>query len=221
MHKPLAEFLGTALLLMIVVGSGIYGETLSAGNMAVALLANSLATGAGLYVLITVLSPISGAHLNPVVSLYFFAQKEIDGRDCLTYIAAQIAGGIAGVWLTHYIYALPLLQTSHKVRTGGPQWASELLATALLLGAIHLGLRHARDKIALIVALLVTAGYWFTSSTFFANPAVTIARSLSDTFAGIRPADAPGFIAAQLIALLLVCALVRKKPRTTNEYTHS
>ena len=212
--KLLAEFAGTALLLMVVVGSGIYGETLSAGNTAVALLANSIATGAGLYVLITLLGPISGAHFNPVVSLYFRARGELDTRSCAAYMATQISGGIVGIWLTHFIYAQPVLQASTKIRTGAAQWVSELIATALLLGAIHLGLRHAREKIALIIALLVTAGYWFTSSTFFANPAVTIARSLSNTFAGIHPADAPGFIAAQVIALALVLILSRKHQPT-------
>lgn len=213
-HKLLAEFTGTALLLMVVVGSGIYGEMLSAGNTAVALLANSIATGAGLYVLITLLGPISGAHFNPVVSLYFRVRGELGTRGCMAYVAAQISGAIAGVWLTHFIYALPVLQASTKVRSGMPQWVSETLATALLLAAIHLGLRHAREKIALIVALLVTAGYWFTSSTFFANPAVTIARSLSDTFAGISPADAPGFMLAQAIALGILLLLIRKNTHT-------
>ena len=209
-HKLLAEFAGTALLLMVVVGSGIYGETLSAGNTAVALLANSIATGAGLYVLITLLGPISGAHFNPAVSLYFRARGELDTQGCGAYIVAQISGGIVGVWLTHFIYALPVLQTSDKVRNGMPQWTSEFVATALLLAAIHLALKHAREKIALVVALLVTAGYWFTASTFFANPAVTIARALSDTFAGIQPADAPGFIAAQLSALLLLLIVLKQ-----------
>ena len=202
--KLLAEFAGTALLLMVVVGSGIYGETLAAGNAAVALLANSIATGAGLYVLISLLGPISGAHFNPAVSLYFRARGESGTKECAAYVAAQTGGAVAGVWLTHFIFALPVLQTSAKARSGVALWASELLATALLLAAIHLALRHARDRVALIVALLVTAGYWFTSSTFFANPAVTLARALSDTFAGIRPADAPGFIAAQLLALAIV-----------------
>ena len=210
----LAEFAGTALLLMIVVGSGIYGETLSAGNAAVALLANSIATGAGLYVLITLLGPISGAHFNPVVSLYFRARGELDTHACVSYVIAQFSGGIVGVWLTHFIYALPVLQTSHRMRTGISQWVSELVAAALLLAAIHLALRHAREKIALVVALLVTAGYWFTASTFFANPAVTIARALSDTFAGIRLEDVPAFVLAQLLALALVLLLTKTASRT-------
>lgn len=212
-QKLFAEFVGTALLLMVVVGSGVYGETLANGNTAVALLANSIATGAGLYVLITLLGPISGAHFNPIVSLYFRARGELNTRTCGGYIAAQISGGIAGVWLTHFIYALPVLQASHKVRTGTPQWTSEFVAAALLLLAIHFALRHAREKVALVVAMLVTAGYWFTSSTFFANPAVTIARALSDTFAGIRPVDAPAFILAQLLALALVLLLTKATPR--------
>jgi glycerol uptake facilitator-like aquaporin len=211
MHKLLGEFIGTALLLMVVVGSGIYGETLSAGNAAVALLANSIATGAGLYVLITLLGPVSGAHFNPVVSLYFAARGELSRRDCARYAAAQIGGAVAGVWITHFIYAMPVLQASAKARHGIALWTSELIATALLLAAIHLGLRHAREKIALVVALLVTAGYWCTSSTFFANPAVTIARALSDSFAGIRPADAPAFILAQLAALITICLILRRQ----------
>lgn len=208
--KLLAEGIGTALLLMVVVGSGIYGETLSQGNVAVALLANSIATGAGLYVLITLLGPISGAHFNPMVTAFFWLRGELTGRTMLSYSAAQFSGGIVGVWLTHFIFELPVLQTSTHVRTGLPQWTSELIASALLLAAIHLALKHAREKVALVVALLVTAGYWFTASTFFANPAVTIARALSDTFAGICAKDVPGFIAAQLIALALVVVLSKR-----------
>ena len=204
-----AEFTGTALLLAIVVGSGIMGETLAGGNAAIALLGNSIATGAGLYVLITVLGPISGAHFNPAVSLTFWRTGELSLGLFAAYVAAQICGGVIGVWLTHAMFDLPVVQFSSKVRTGMPQWLSECLATGVLLATIHLGLRNAAEKVPLLVALIVTAGYWFTASTFFANPAVTIARSFSNTFAGIQPADVAGFIGAQLIACVAACALLR------------
>ena len=205
-----AEFAGTALLLMIVVGSGIMGEQLAGGNAAIALLGNSIATGAGLYVLISVLGPISGAHFNPVVSLTFWRAGALTGALLAAYIAAQICGGIVGVWLTHAMFDLPLLQYSAKVRTGAPQWLSEFLGTGILLVTIHLGLRHAAERVPLLVALIVTAGYWFTASTFFSNPAVTIARSLTDTFAGIQPADVSGFIAAQWVACAVACAVIKR-----------
>ena len=200
-----AEFAGTALLLAIVVGSGIMGEALAGGNAAIALLGNSIATGAGLYVLITVLGPISGAHFNPAVSLTFWRSGELTLGLLAAYSAAQITGGILGVWLTHTMFDLPVIQFSGKVRSGMPQWISECLATGVLLGTIHLGLRNAAERVPLLVALIVTAGYWFTASTFFANPAVTIARSFSNTFAGIQPADVAGFVAAQLAAVLAAC----------------
>ncbi len=204
-----AEFTGTALLLAIVVGSGIMGETLAGGNAAIALLGNSIATGAGLYVLITVLGPISGAHFNPAVSLTFWRTGELSFGLFAAYVAAQICGGVIGVWLTHAMFDLPVVQFSSKVRSGMPQWLSECLATGVLLATIHLGLRNAAEKVPLLVALIVTAGYWFTASTFFANPAVTIARAFSNTFAGIQPADVAGFIVAQIIAVAVVCALLR------------
>lgn len=206
-----AEFAGTGLLLAIVVGSGIMGETLATGNAAVALLGNSIATGAGLYVLITVLGPISGAHFNPAVSLTFWRTGELTLGLLAAYVAAQVAGGIIGVWITHLIFDLPLLQASGKVRSGVPQWISECLATGILLATIHLGLRNAAERVPLLVALIVTAGYWFTASTFFANPAVTIARAFSNTFAGIQPADVAGFIAAQLLAAAIGCALLARR----------
>jgi glycerol uptake facilitator-like aquaporin len=204
-----AEALGTALLLAIVVGSGIMGETLANGNAAIALLGNSIATGAGLYVLITVLAPISGAHFNPAVSLTFWRTGELTSATLAAYVAAQVCGGVIGVWLTHAMFDLPLLQFSTKVRSGIPQWISECLATGVLLATIHLGLRSAADRVPLLVALIVTAGYWFTASTFFANPAVTIARSFSNTFAGIQPADVVAFIAAQLLACGVACLWLR------------
>ena len=209
-NQLVAEFAGTALLLMIVVGSGIMGEQLAGGNAAIALLGNSIATGAGLYVLISVLGPISGAHFNPVVSLTFWRAGALTGALLAAYIAAQIGGGIVGVWLTHAMFDLPLLQYSAKVRTGAPQWLSEFLGTGILLVTIHLGLRHAAERVPLLVALIVTAGYWFTASTFFSNPAVTIARSLTDTFAGIQPADVSGFIAAQWVACAVACAVIKR-----------
>jgi glycerol uptake facilitator-like aquaporin len=207
-----AELIGTALLLAIVVGSGIMGESLASGNAAIALLGNYIATGAGLYVLIAVLGPISGAHFNPVVSLTFWRTGELTLGLLAAYVAAQICGGVIGVWITHAMFDLPIMQFSSKVRSGVPQWISECLATGVLLATIHLGLRNAADRVPLLVALIVTAGYWFTASTFFANPAVTIARALSNTFAGIQPADVAGFIAAQLLACVIVCGCVRRKP---------
>ncbi len=204
-----AEFAGTALLLMIVVGSGIMGEQLAGGNAAIALLGNSIATGAGLYVLISVLGPISGAHFNPAVSFTFWRAGELTGVMLAAYIAVQVVGGIVGVWLTHAMFDLPVLQFSAKVRTGWPQWLSEFLGTGILLATIHLGLRNAAERVPLLVALIVTAGYWFTASTFFSNPAVTIARSFSNTFAGIQPADIVGFIVAQLLACGVACVLIK------------
>lgn len=206
-----AEFVGTALLLAIVVGSGIMGESLAAGNAAVALLGNSIATGAGLYVLITLIGPISGAHFNPVVSLTFWRTGELTLGMLAAYVIAQLCGGVIGVWTTHLMFDLPVMQFSARARSGVPQWISECLATGVLLATIHLGLRHAADRIPLLVALIVTAGYWFTSSTFFANPAVTVARAFSNTFAGVQPADVAGFVAAQLVACALVCVWLRAR----------
>lgn len=210
-HRITAEFAGTALLLAIVVGSGIMGESLAGGNAAIALLGNSIATGAGLYVLITIIGPISGAHFNPVVSLTFWRSGELTLSLLAAYVAAQVCGGIIGVWLTHLMFDLPVVQFSSKVRSGVPQWISEFLATAVLLATIHLGLRHAAERVPLLVALIVTAGYWFTASTFFANPAVTIARAFSNTFAGIQPADVAGFIAAQCVAALVACICIARR----------
>jgi glycerol uptake facilitator-like aquaporin len=207
------EFIGTALLLAIVNGSGIMGETLGAGNAAVALLGNSIATGCGLYVLITLLGPISGAHFNPVVSLMMWRTGVLNTQTLLGYIAAQIAGAISGVWLTHLLFAMPIIQTCPKPRTGLGIWVSEFVATLILLFVIRLGLKYANEKIAMLVAMTVTAGYWFTSSTFFANPAVTLARSLTNTFVGIAPADVLGFVSAQLIAVIIICLI---KPNKTN-----
>ena len=206
-YRILAEFLGTALLLAIVTGSGIMGENMSSGNAAVALLGNSIATGCGLYVLITLLAPISGAHFNPVVSIMMWRAGALNTPTLFAYIAAQIIGATSGVWLTHLMFALPIIQASSKPRHGLGVWVSELIATLILLGVIRLGIKYANEKVAMLVALTVTAGYWFTSSTFFANPAVTLARSLTNTFVGIHPADILGFISAQLLAVVLICLI--------------
>ena len=204
MKNYLAEFIGTALLLAIVVGSGFMGETLGAGNAAVALLGNSIATGAGLYVLITLLGPVSGAHFNPVVSLMSWKLGQLDLKKMLGYWACQFSGAIAGIWLTHLLFSLPILQESTKVRTGLGIWASEFVSTLILLAAIRIGDQVAKDKLPMLVALTVTAGYWFTSSTFFSNPAVALARGFTNTFVGISPSDVPGFVIAEVIAVLVM-----------------
>jgi glycerol uptake facilitator-like aquaporin len=208
--KITVEFVGAALLLAIVTGSGIMGETLGAGNAAVALLGNSIATGCGLYVLISLLGPISGAHFNPLVSVMFWRMGQLNFRSLFAYLCAQFSGAIAGVWTTHLMFGMPILQQSDNARNGLGIWASEFISSLVLLGVIYLGVKVAKDKIPMLVALTVTAGYWFTSSTFFANPAVTIARSLTNTFVGIAPADVLGFIAAQLFAVFIVILIVRK-----------
>ena len=195
-----AEGIGTTLLVAVVVGSGIMGERLAAGNAAVALLGNTLATAAGLIVLILVFGPISGAHFNPAVSLYFALRGRLPARVAMAYLPIQIVGGIAGTLLAHLMFALPVLQLSTHVRAGPGQWLGEFVATLALLGTIVGCERRRPDAIPYAVGLVIAAGYWFTSSTSFANPAVTIARALTDSFAGIRPQDAPGFIVAQLVA---------------------
>ena len=193
-----AEALGTALLLAVVVGSGIMGERLAGGNDAIALLGNTIATGAALVVLILVFGAISGAHFNPAVTLAFSLRREITGRNALLYVLVQAAGGIVGVMAAHFMFGEPLLVEGVKSRTGGGQWLGEFVATFGLLAAILGCLRTRPEAVPWAVGLFITAGYWFTSSTSFANPAVTIARSFTDTFSGIAPGDAPGFIAAQL-----------------------
>jgi len=204
MRSYLSEFIGTALLLAIVAGSGIMGETLGAGNAAVALLGNSIATGAGLYALIVLLGPISGAHFNPVVTLMFWKLGHLNLKKMLGYWACQFTGAIAGIWLTHLMFSLPIIQESTKVRTGLGIWASEFISTLVLLSVIRIGDKEAKDRVPMLVALTVTAGYWFTSSTFFANPAVALARSLTNTFVGIAPGDVLGFVAAELVAALVI-----------------
>jgi glycerol uptake facilitator-like aquaporin len=207
MRTYVSEFIGTALLLAIVAGSGIMGETLGAGNAAVALLGNSIATGAGLYVLITLLGPISGAHFNPVVSMMFWKLGHLDLKKMLGYWACQFTGAIAGIWLTHLMFSLPIIQESIKVRTGLGIWVSEFISTLVLLSVIRIGDKEAKDRVPMLVALTVTAGYWFTSSTFFANPAVALARSLTNTFVGIAPGDVLGFVIAEVLAALVMIGI--------------
>ena len=218
-----AEFIGTGLLVATVVGSGIMAEALAGGNTAVALLANTLATGAILVVLIAALGPVSGAHFNPAVSLVFLVVRELRRGDFLLYFAAQVIGGIAGTVIAHLMFDLPLLQLSQHVRHGPGQVISEVVATFGLLATI-LGCRRSRPElIPIAVALYVVAGYWFTASTCFANPAVAIARSLTDTFAGIRPIDVPWFIMAEIAGALLAAPvfgwLLRPAPRITEAAT--
>ena len=204
MQKLAAEAVGTALLLIGVVGSGIMAETLSDGNVALALLANAIATGCMLYAIITVLGPISGAHFNPAVTLAFALRGEIAPKDAVLYVGVQIAGGILGVWAAHGMFDLPILQLSSTLhRTGVAQWWSEIVATFGLLFVIFGGLRSNAAAVPTLVALYITGAYWFTSSTSFANPAVTIARALSDTFAGIAPQHVLAFILAQIIAVFV------------------
>lgn len=207
-----AEFLGTAFLLAVIAGSGVMGQRLAGGSEAVALLANSLATGAGLVAIILSFGPISGAHLNPVVSLLFAARGELAWRWVPAYALAQFAGAIAGVWATHAMFAMPLLEVATKPRPGVALMWSEFVATLGLLLLIHRATRSHPQATPYAVGLYIMAAYWFTSSTSFANPAVTLARSLTDSFTGIRPVDVPGFIAAQCLAALVVILLVQRKP---------
>ncbi len=202
-RRAAAEAIGTALLVATVVGSGIMGETLAAGNHAVALLANTIATGAILYVLITAFGPVSGAHLNPVVSAVFALRREIGWGTALVFIGVQIGGGISGTLLAHAMFDQQLVQYSAHVRTGPSQWLSEAVATFALVLTILGTLRSRPEALPVSVALVIVAGYWFTASTSFANPAVTIARSLSDTFAGIAPSNVPQFVLAQFFGGLL------------------
>jgi glycerol uptake facilitator-like aquaporin len=208
-QRGLAEFLGTAFLLAAVVGSGIMGEGLAGGNVAIALLANSLATGAMLVVLILIFAPVSGAHFNPVVSAAFALRGELPWRMVALYALCQVAGGLVGVWLAHAMFDLPLLQISSHVRSGTGQWVAEFVASFGLLIAILGCVSRAPAAVPYAVGLYITAAYWFTASTSFANPAVTIARAFSNTFAGIAPGGVPAFILAQLIGMAAAVALSR------------
>ncbi len=202
-RRLMAEALGTAFLVATVVGSGIMAETLADGNAAVALIGNTLATGAILVVLILVLGPVSAAHFNPAVTLAFALRKLQPWRETPGYMAAQIIGGMVGLIVAHAMFDQELLQYSTHARTGGGQWLGEIVASFGLVGAILMLLRSRAEAIPWAVGLYISAGYWFTSSTSFANPAVAIARAFTDTFSGIRPADMPAFVAAEFIGAAL------------------
>ena len=217
-RRLVAEGLGTALLLAIVIGSGIMGDRLAGGNDALALLGNTLATGGGLVVLITIFGPLSGAHFNPAVTLVFALRREIAWRMALAYVVVQVPCAVLGVFAAHAMFAEPVLQISTKLRDGPAQMFSEAVATFGLIAAILGSIRFRPQATPTIVGLYITSAYWFTASTSFANPAVTIARALSDTFAGIAPSSTPGFVAAQLVgaamAALLFSWLLRARLRT-------
>ncbi len=207
-RRLVAEAVGTAMLLATVVGSGIMAESLAGGNVAIALLGNTIATGAILVVLIQVFGPVSGAHFNPAVTLAFRVRGEISTGDSLAYIGVQVLAGIVGAWLAHAMFELDIMQISAKARTGPAQWLSEAVATFSLLAAILGALRWRSEAVPYAVGLAITAGYWFTASTSFANPAVTIARSLTNTFSGIEPAHVAPFIAAQVVGALIATILL-------------
>jgi glycerol uptake facilitator-like aquaporin len=214
-HEAFTELVATAFLLIAVVGSGIMAEHLFTGNVGFALLANAIATGGALVALILAFGPQSGAHMNPVVTLAAAATEGLRWHAVPAYITAQIAGAILGVWLAHIMFDLPVWQLSQHARTGLPQWVAEVVATFGLLTVIWGSRAHREPVTAFAVGAYITGAYWFTASTSFANPAVTIARALSDTFAGIRPVDAPGFIVAQLIGLLLALPLLHRHAAKT------
>ncbi len=201
-RRLLAEAIGSFFLFATVVGSGIMAERLAGGNVAVALIGNTLATGAMLFVLIAMLGPVSGAHFNPAVSMVMWLRREIDAKAFAAFVPVQIAAGVLGVWAAHVMFELPVIQFSEKARSGTGQWLGEFIATFGLLLTILGTVKMRPAAVPASVALYITAAYWFTSSTSFANPAITIARSLSNSFAGIAPIDVPGFIAAQLAGAL-------------------
>ena len=205
-RRLVAEALGTAMLVAAVVGSGIMADRLT-DDVALSLLGNTIPTGAMLVVLITILGPISGAHFNPAVTLVFALRREIQTKAAIAYVIAQITGGIAGTFLAHAMFELPILQISQTLRAGSGQWIAEIAAAFGLVFTILAGLRFRSDAIPWLVGLYITSAYWFTASTSFANPAVAIARALSNTFAGIRPLDVPAFIVAELLGALLAMAL--------------
>ena len=202
-RRLVGEGLGTLFLVAVVVGSGIMGETLAEGNNAIALLGNTIATGAILVVLIQIFGPVSGAHFNPAVTLAFLIRRQISFKTACSYWPAQIIGGILGTLIANHMFNLPLIEYSTTVRDGLSQWSAEFVATAGLILTIFGCIKHKPDSVPYAVGLYITAGYWFTSSTSFANPAVTIARTLSDTFAGIAPVNAPMFIVMQLVSAIL------------------
>ena len=203
-----AEFLGTMFLLATVIGSGIMAERLADGNLAVALLGNTIPTGAILYVLITIFGPVSGAHFNPAVTIAFLLRRDIQFTRAVHFMFVQVAGAICGAFLAHFMFDMPILQLSENLRSGPSQWGSEFVATFGLLMVIFGGLRWRPDAVPMLVGLYITAAYWFTSSTSFANPAVTIARTFTESFSGIAATDMPFFIIAQLFgaaAASLIC----------------
>lgn len=204
-HRLAAEALGTGLLVAAVVGSGIMAQTLTQ-DAALQLLCNTLPTGAALAVLITILGPVSGAHFNPAVSAVFALRRELSRVELAAYVVAQMTGGVAGTILAHAMFALPLVEFSTKVRAGGPQWLSEAVAAFGLVTTILAGARFQKYAVPWLVGLYIVAAYWFTASTSFANPAVAVARALTNTFSGIRPGDLPGFIAAELAGALAAAA---------------
>jgi glycerol uptake facilitator-like aquaporin len=208
-RRAVAEALGTAFLLAAVVGSGIMAQRLAGGNGALALLCNTIPTGAILTVLIVTFGPISGAHFNPAVSIAFALRRSLSWSDAASYVAVQIIGGAVGVWVAHLMFELPLLQVSQHARSGAGQWIAEFVATFGLLLTILGSLARTPAAVPYAVGLYITSAYWFTASTSFANPAVTVARALSDTFAGIAPAGVMAFIAAQLAAMLAAVLFVR------------
>ena len=208
-RRVFAEALGSMLLFACVIGSGVMAERLAGGNVAVALLGNTLATAAMLLVLVSILGPMSGAHMNPAVTLVVVLRGELTAGDGAAYVVAQIGGGLLGVLLAHAMFDLPLWEIGVKARTGPGQWLSEGVATFALVLAILGGVRHKPAWVPAIVAAVITAGYWFTASTSFANPAITLARALTDSFSGIRPVDDPAFIAAQLAGACLAAATGR------------
>ena len=207
-RRLVAECLGTALLLATVVGSGIMAERLAGGNVALALLGNTIPTGAILFVLITMLGPVSGAHFNPAVTLAFWLRREIKLNEALTYVGVQIIGAIMGTLVAHAMFEEILLQISTNIRNGPAQWLSEGIATFGLVATILGTLRWRPEAVPTAVGLYITAAYWFTASTSFANPAVTIARSLTDTFSGIAPENAPGFILMQFVGATIATGLM-------------
>jgi glycerol uptake facilitator-like aquaporin len=211
--RAVSEGLGTAMLLATIVGSGIMANSLSGGNVAVALLANSIATGAMLVVLITLFGPISGAHFNPAVSLVAMLSRELPLAAFVVYVATQTAGAIAGVQLAHVMFDLPAVQVSETTRTGAGQWVSESVATFGLVLAILLTVQNRPQWVGVIVGLYIASAYWFTASTSFANPAVTVGRMATNTFAGIAPASAPAFIGAQFAGAVLALAMARHLAR--------
>ncbi len=206
-RRLVAEALGTAMLLATVVGSGIMAERLAGGNVAMALLGNTLATGAILMVLILMLGPISGAHFNPAVTLSFALRREIAASDAVAYVLVQITAGLAGVVMAHVMFEMPIVGASTTARTGVAQWFSESVATFGLVATILATLRWRPDAVPFAVGLFISAGYWFTASTSFANPAVTVARGFTDSFSGILPAHVPAFIVAQLVGACVATAL--------------